>query len=151
MFPELKTVMWEGAWGMDGGPPTTTHQKKIIARNRLICHPDLVAARNRLLITLKAKAMLNGKRAEMPKRPIEGPMAVTIIAGWPYAKATPARIKAEQVPIPYVDKPDADNFAKLVLDVMMELGVIRSDASVAQLSVIKMRCPFPGLSITVEQ
>lgn len=50
---------------------------------------------------------------------------------------------------PHTQKPDADNLAKLVLDVMVDECLIEDDKHVAKLTVHKLWAPGQGVSVTV--
>jgi Holliday junction resolvase RusA-like endonuclease len=52
---------------------------------------------------------------------------------------------------PHTQKPDADNLAKLVLDVMQAGRAFADDAKVAQLTVLKVWGPAAGVGVTVRQ
>ena len=77
---------------------------------------------------------------------IAGPVAVEIVAIWPMPKARPAwcdrerwKRREETLGIPYATKPDVDNVGKIVLDALVEAGILEDDRFVVELSVLK-RC-----------
>jgi Holliday junction resolvase RusA-like endonuclease len=90
-------------------------------------------------------------REQRQGEPFACPVAVEIVAFWPMPKARPAwctkeRWKDRVVPlgISYATKPDVDNVAKIVLDAMVEAGILADDRFVVQLSVNKHCAPDTG-------
>ena len=90
-------------------------------------------------------------REQRHGEPFACPVAVEIVAFWPMPKARPAwctkeRWKAREATlgIVYATKPDADNVAKIVLDAMVEAGILADDRFVVQLSVNKHCAPDTG-------
>jgi Holliday junction resolvase RusA-like endonuclease len=85
-------------------------------------------------------------REQRQGEPFAGPVAVEIVAYWPLPRARPAwcekeRWKAREAScgIPYATKPDADNVGKIVLDALVEAGILADDRFVVELSIVK-RC-----------
>lgn len=85
-------------------------------------------------------------REQRQGEPFAGPVAVEIVAYWPLPKSRPAWCAKERwkdrvatLGISYATKPDADNVAKIVLDAMVEAGILEDDRFVVELSVVK-RC-----------
>jgi hypothetical protein len=77
-----------------------------------------------------------------------GPVAVEIVAYWPLPKARPAWCTRERwkdrvatLGIPYATKPDADNVSKMVLDALVDAGILVDDAIVVELNVLKRAIP----------
>ena len=71
--------------------------------------------------------------------PLDGPVSVGILALFP----RPQRMIWKRKPMerePYVQKPDADNVAKAVLDSMEKAGVLRDDKTVWSLDLIALYC-----------
>jgi len=94
-------------------------------------------------------------REQRQGEPFAGPVAVEIVAYWPLPKSRPAWCTKERwkdrvaiLGIPYATKPDADNVGKIVLDAMVEAGLLEDDRFVVQLSVVK-RCELGTARIDV--
>ena len=75
-------------------------------------------------------------REQRQGEPFACPVAVEIVAYWPLPKSRPAWCTRERwkdrvatLGIPYATKPDADNVAKIVLDAMVEAGILREGAA----------------------
>jgi Holliday junction resolvase RusA-like endonuclease len=82
---------------------------------------------------------------------IVGPVSVEIVAIWPMPKARPAWCDRERWAlrkvnggIAYATKPDADNVAKIVLDALVEAGVLADDRFVVELNMSKRAIPDAG-------
>ena len=85
-------------------------------------------------------------REQRQGEPFAGPVAVEIVAYWPLPRARPAwcekerwKDRAATLGIPYATKPDADNVGKIVLDALVEAGILADDRFVVELSIVK-RC-----------
>lgn len=83
-------------------------------------------------------------REQRRGEPIAGPVAVEIVAFWPLPKARPAwctkerwKDRAATLGIAHATKPDADNVAKIVLDAMVEAGILADDRYVVSLTASK--------------
>ncbi len=94
-------------------------------------------------------------REQRQGEPFACPVAVEIVAYWPLPKSRPAWCTRERwkdrvatLGIPYATKPDADNVGKIVLDAMVEAGLLDDDRFVVQLSVVK-RCEVGTARIDV--
>ena len=94
-------------------------------------------------------------REQRQGEPFACPLVVEIVAYWPLPKARPAWCTRERwkdrvatLGIPYATKPDADNVGKIVLDAMVEAGLLEDDRFVVQLSVVK-RCELGTARIDV--
>ena len=90
-------------------------------------------------------------REQRQGEPFACPLAVEIVAYWPLPKTRPAWCTRERwkdrvatLGISYATKPDADNVAKIVLDAMVEAGILEDDRFVVQLSVNKHCAPDTG-------
>ena len=82
---------------------------------------------------------------------IAGPVSVEIVAVWPMPKARPAwcdrerwKRRDETLGIPYATKPDADNVSKIVLDALVEAGILEDDRFVVDLNMSKRAVPDVG-------
>ena len=76
--------------------------------------------------------------------PILVPVCVEVLAYWPLPKARPAwcdretwKNRAATFGVAYATKPDADNVAKIVLDALVDAGVLADDRLVVELHVVK--------------
>jgi len=76
--------------------------------------------------------------------PILTPVCVEVLAYWPLPKARPAwcdretwKNRAVTFGVAYATKPDADNVAKIVLDALVDAGVLADDRLVVELHVVK--------------
>jgi Holliday junction resolvase RusA-like endonuclease len=86
-----------------------------------------------------------------PTYPLEGPIKVLIGAQWEWPKATSKKRMADPMPAWKTGKPDADNVAKAVLDVLTACGFWLDDAQVADLRVLKGVGHVAGTQITIRQ
>jgi Holliday junction resolvase RusA-like endonuclease len=76
-----------------------------------------------------------------------GALVVDIVAIWPAAAARSKTRKGQPRPVIVEWRamdPDADNVAKIVLDAMVEAGILEDDRFVVQLSVNKHCAPDTG-------
>jgi Holliday junction resolvase RusA-like endonuclease len=113
---------------IEGTPPNTTAQGKRLNRATGVFFASKEHAADMEELRLKM-------RQHRPKTPLEGPIQVTIGATWPYPKNTP---KCAQIgKRPKLSKPDADNFAKGLIDALVAEGFFLDDAKVWSLSVLK--------------
>jgi Holliday junction resolvase RusA-like endonuclease len=126
---------------LPGQPPTVTHHAKKIARRgdrlKLVDSPGLTAARTQYL----------SKIPENAGPPIAGPLMVRLEFSWAEKAAT--KLAYRQA------KPDADNAAKVVLDLLCERGWIANDAQVSVLAAIKLNVPAaeahkPGVTVLIQ-
>ena len=90
-------------------------------------------------------------REQRQGEPFAVPVAVEIVAIWPLPKARPAwcdrerwKRRGETLGIPYATKPDADNVGKIVLDALVEAGILEDDRFVVQLHIGKQAVPDAG-------
>jgi len=82
---------------------------------------------------------------------VAAPVCVEVLAYWPLPKARPAwcdketwALRKERGGIAYATKPDADNVAKIVLDALVEAGVLADDRFVVELNMTKRAVPDAG-------
>jgi len=88
-----------------------------------------------------------------PPAPLEGPLAVELTFRMPMPKAMPKRVRvaiAEGGTVHHAKRPDVDQCAKPVLDVLMHAGFFADDAQVAALAVRKVYAIRPGVEVAVE-
>ena len=118
-------------------PPTVTHQQKqVSAKNGkpVFFEPsELTAARTKLQAHLAAY---------VPKE--KHTAAIRVVVKWlfPMGKHQNGEYKTT--------KPDLDNAAKLLLDVMTSLGFWQDDAIIASLVLEKFWAERPGIYICIE-
>jgi Holliday junction resolvase RusA-like endonuclease len=89
-------------------------------------------------------AAVSALRGQYLGVPIPCPVSVEIVAYWTTPKARPRWCKLETwrnreatSGIPYATKPDADNVSKMVLDALVDAGILVDDAIVVELNVLK--------------
>lgn len=126
-----------------GDPPTATAQQKGVAivrgRPRFYTKKSVAAAR------LYFAAHL---RQHRPKPPFQGPVSLRVQFALPHPKAA-ARRSAVPPDAPHVERPDADNLAKLLVDAMTDAGFWLDDSQVFDLSVTKFRSSRTGVAVDV--
>jgi Holliday junction resolvase RusA-like endonuclease len=130
-----------------GEPPTQTHQARLRAF-RIGKHCRIVKAKpdaktnvfqTSLRQSLDQLTSLRGKPLFL------GPVHLTIYFEFPYLKSH----KANGSRIPKVSRPDLDNMAKTVLDVLCEAGAFKDDSQVVKLEMFKTYGPTPMVQITL--
>jgi Holliday junction resolvase RusA-like endonuclease len=125
-------------------PPKTTHHAKRIARmgrfSKLVDRPELTSARETWISVLRPFA---------PSTPLVGPIRAELSLTWPFRKGDGMKVRAKGH-IPCDVKPDCDNMAKVIFDVMALLGYFTNDAQIYWLSVSKWFSAKPGVSFTLE-
>src|SRR3990172_578643 len=85
-----------------------------------------------------------------PPAPLEGPLALEFTFRMPMPKAMPKRVRvaiAEGGTVHHAKRPDVDQCAKPVLDVLMHAGFFADDAQVAALAVRKVYAFRPGVEV----
>lgn len=125
-------------------PPTTTHQaKKIIRAGK---HASLADSKELKQVTSDYLTLL---KPYQPDTPITGPVHLAIRFVWPYRKSEPRKNRCNL--IPKTTKPDWDNMAKTLQDVMTKLGFWLDDAQVFSASVGKWWGYEPGITIVIQE
>lgn len=119
-------------------PPRTTHQMKavrVVRGKPFFYEPRAVQ---------EARSTLKGCLAKhRPQKPLEGPLRVTV--KWLF----PTKKKKEHGTYK-ITRPDLDNMAKLLLDVMTDLRFWGDDAQAACLILEKFwTCEVPGIWISI--
>jgi Holliday junction resolvase RusA-like endonuclease len=137
-------------------PPKTTHQQG--TRQRIVQpkgggRPFVQRYKGKDLVE-EEHAFVSLLKDYQTDKPLDGPLYVKIVAEWPFLKEqtkTRAQIArlAEIGKLPMCQKPDADNFAKMILDTLKRLCFIRDDLQVARLEVVKYHSHEPGITITI--
>lgn len=85
-----------------------------------------------------------------PAQAMEGPLQVCIRITWPWRKSE--KKKYRERGYRYSDKrPDFDNLAKLICDVMTRIGFYQDDSQIADGRVIKGWGKTPGIGIEIEK
>lgn len=86
-----------------------------------------------------------------PREPMQGPVRVVVNAYWQWPVATSKRVR-EEGPQYRASKPDTDNVAKAILDVLTACGYWADDSQVAELRVRKITGgdSAPGTWIAIE-
>ena len=128
-----------------GPPPTVTQQMKGVN-----CRP---AGGGMVPFFYKKKAYREAEShilAHLQRgTPFAGPVGVRIAFQWPWRKSEPKKNRALGWK-PKDTKPDLDNSAKLVLDMMQKQQFgISDDAQIAELTVVKTWGDDPGIFIQV--
>lgn len=90
-------------------------------------------------------------KSAKPKRPLEGPLRVCVSIVHPLtmqlAKQYADRLEDVTLLIPHPKRPDADNTAKLVLDMAGQAGWWIDDAQIADLRIQKFYGAVPGITV----
>jgi Holliday junction resolvase RusA-like endonuclease len=124
-------------------PPKATHHAKKIVRvgkfSRLADKPELVSAREMLMALL---------RPHQPKKPIAPPIVLSLEFTWPWRGGDSAKTRARGR-LPSIVKPDADNSAKLLTDVLVALRFIEADQHIAELTVRKWIGEPAGIEVFI--
>ncbi|MEG1071977.1 MAG: RusA family crossover junction endodeoxyribonuclease, partial [Akkermansia sp.] len=98
--------------------PRTTHQAKKIVRvggfTKLADKPELKAVVSDYMTLLRPYA---------PAKPIEGAIRIHLEFTFPWRKSEQKKNRAKGA-IPMTSKPDWDNMAKTIVDVMVKLGAL---------------------------
>ena len=81
-----------------------------------------------------------------PTAALSGPVELVIEGYWPHLRKTPKRDLFGTVP--KVSKPDLDNWAKGVIDCLVDAGYLESDQIVWKLTVSKHHAHEPRIAIT---
>lgn len=96
-------------------------------------------------------------KPHVPPSPLTGPVTVRLVFWMPrpkghYRTGKRAHELRDNAPRWHTSKPDADNLAKAVLDVMANIGIWRDDTQVSRLIVEKVysRTDKPGCLVNIE-
>ena len=129
-------------------PPKSTHQqnvrifKKKNGKAFIGKSKTNKAARDRALLTELF-------REHAPASPLTGPLELFVRWTYPYRKAEPR--KNRHAPKPCDKRPDCDNLAKGLQDVMTELGFWGDDGQIWALSFRKQWGVTPGIEVIITQ
>lgn len=104
----------------------------------------------------KAEATLEGLLAgKAPTMPIVGPTHISVTVVWPYLKSHTEKkaTRCREDLIWHCQKPDADNFAKGVIDALVRMRFLEDDKQVCSLQVEKFYGPADrvGIEISIER
>jgi Holliday junction resolvase RusA-like endonuclease len=118
-------------------PPTVTHQAKKIrvvrGRRVLADDPRLKQARENYVVGLRVN------RKYKPKKPLKGPLRLRLLFGF-------AGERQEW----HVEKPDLDNLAKTLQDVLAAEGWIAPDQKVSSIALDKISAWEPFIAIAAD-
>ena len=84
-----------------------------------------------------------------PPVAMSGALRVGIEFHFPYRSAERKATVAAGVPLPHCCRPDLDNMAKGLLDVMQRLGFYEDDGQIAWLSLRKLWSPRPRIDVEI--
>lgn len=126
-------------------PPRTTHQAKKIVRvggfTKLADKPELKAVVSDYMTLLRPHA---------PAKPMEGAIKLHLEFTFPWRKSEPKKNRALGAKA-HTSKPDWDNMAKTIVDVMVKLGFMCDDSQIYSGTVEKRWGDFPGIYVTIEE
>jgi Holliday junction resolvase RusA-like endonuclease len=125
-------------------PKTTHHAKRLVRRGRfaaMVDKPELTTARETWMAVLRPFA---------PSTPLVGPLRALIDLTWPFRKGDGMRVR-KNGRIPCDVKPDCDNMAKTIFDVMALLGYFSNDAQIFDLIVTKWFGDEPGITFHIQE
>lgn len=143
LYPTASRRIVQGR--LDIVPPKTSHHAKRIVRfgrfTKLADKPELTTARNTWQTALGPFR---------PETPLDGPLSLVLELTWPWRKSDSKRTRlAGQIPCDV--KPDCDNVAKTIADVMVLLGFLRADQQIVSLIVTKWIGAVPGMRFVLEE
>ena len=125
-------------------PPTKTHQnKKIVNIGK---HAKLADTKELKLVISDYLTLL---KPYQPARPLTGPVSPKQALGRPHPQSAPKKNRIGL--IPKTTKPDWDNLAKTLQDVLTRLRFWEDDAQVYSASVDKWWGEEPQITITVQE
>jgi Holliday junction resolvase RusA-like endonuclease len=126
-------------------PKTSHHHKKIGFRFGPggVKHPTLV---DRKELHQSRGDWLSLLMPHAPAAPLEAPVLLDLEFTWPWRNSDTKRDRLLGR-IPCIVKPDADNMAKTITDVLVMAGYVAHDAEIADLRVTKWIGDRPGLRL----
>lgn len=94
--------------------------------------------------------------SQAPCKPLTGPVSIEIVAVWPPTKSDKStRAKSARFEdgawVAHTKKPDADNFAKMLIDTLVRLRFINRDEEVSELRVYKRIGDNALIKVTIEE
>lgn len=130
-------------------PPSTTHQSKELGRTRNRRGKEITTIRDssRLRSTITfLQLLLQQKR---PKKPLEGPIALTLEYSFPFLKTARKR-DTKRGYVWKVTKPDCSNTLKTFEDCLTRLRFINDDAEVVRVQVRKTYHHVSGIGVHLQ-
>ena len=126
---------------LDIAPPNSTAQgKRINGRTGRVFH---TAEHKR---DMEAIVNLMKSNPHRPKEPLTGAVSLAIEGFWPHLKSTKKSELGNE--FPKTTKPDIDNWAKGIIDCLVEAGYLASDQIVWRLSAYKKHSHTPRIVIS---
>ncbi len=86
----------------------------------------------------------------VPAKPLKGPLRLEMFVNYPWRESESERNRARGE-IPKDTKPDADNIAKQVCDVLEAMGFFVNDSQIAHLEVYKAWADKPSLLVGITE
>jgi Holliday junction resolvase RusA-like endonuclease len=128
----------------------------------LRCVPPSVTAQQKRLRIVRGRPMFfHGQRMReqeqtwtallaphVPDKPVAGPLSLSMRLIYPHLKS--ARKRDRSLIVPKGSKPDADNVAKHIIDLLSRLRFIEDDQSVARLIIEKYFGPEAFIGIRIQ-
>ena len=129
-------------------PPKATHQGSAMILRRKDGSPFVGKASNSAGAKAK-KTLLVLLCANAPRQPFDGATEVKVDMVFPWRKSEP-KYRKEKGKVPMTTKPDLDNLAKLLLDVMVDARYLTSDQIISKLTMEKSWGDEVGITIQLE-
>ena len=130
-------------------PPKSTHQAAL----RILKRHDGTQFVGKFA-TSKGKAveseLMTLFMPHRPPQPMQGPLSLEVRWQYPWRKSEKKANRAKGILACDV-RPDCDNLAKFVCDIMTRLAFWNDDGQVANLTFSKTWCNSPGIGIMVEE
>lgn len=127
------------------GTPRPQPRPRFVRAGSRIRAVSTVAPQVQLWRTLVLRAV---RQAVASSEPLRGALEVELVFTFAPPRTAEGRSRIGQ---PHTQRPDADNLAKLVLDVMQAGRAFADDAKVARLTVVKAWGEDQGAAVTVRQ
>lgn len=132
---------------IDGAPKTTAQQKGVMVR------AGRAMFFKKKPIQAEEKRLTAGLFPHVPVNELSGPLAVQIHFVFPFTQVEQRRFKASahlpKFTNPKTTKPDLDNCAKTLLDVMTKLGFWGDDSQITSLTLVKSAGFTPRIEVSV--
>lgn len=125
-LPPTVTAQQKGAFAMPGGGVRFFKKKKV------------QQAENAIWALMKP---------HVPSDPLAGPLLLSVTFSYPWRKSETKRVIAGYAAYPIATRPDVDNIAKSLLDVMGTLRFWNDDGQIADLTLRKEYSDKPGITI----
>ncbi len=85
-----------------------------------------------------------------PTSPLPGPLEVHLEFAWPWRKSETKRLRG-MGRLPMTSRPDCDNLAKQICDVMTKLQFWNDDSQVYHLTISKFWADRPGIKVSIKE